>query len=336
MTKKATGSALIVVLNFNGWEETLACIDSLLKQTYKNSRILLIDNGSKDESLEKLKKFENHTDITYVKEPINHGFAGGVNIGIKYAIERKFSYVALVNNDATLTPTWLESLISAIEKNGASSATGLLLSQDGKKIESTGDSYSKYGLPFPRQRDEDVSKAKPSGFVFGGTAGASVYKTALFEQIGLFDEEFFAYYEDTDISYRSQLAGNRAYYDRSVVAYHNHGTTSSKMPGFTVYQTFKNLPVFLWKNVPLGLLPSTAFRFFCCYTTMYIRAVLRGQFIVATKGVFKSIQLLPHAFKSRRTIQKSRSVSIEYLRSIIYDGLPPSNKSFFRRVLGRG
>lgn len=211
-------------------------------------------------------------------------------------------------------------------------ATGLLLNKTGKKIDSTGDSYSKYGLPFPRQRDEDVNQAFDSGFVFSGTAGASVYKTSLFKDIGLFDEKFFAYFEDTELSYRAQLAGHTAYYEKSAVAYHDHGTTSRKMPGFTVYQTFKNLPLFLWKNVPLRLLPATAIRFYACLFLMYVRAIFRGQFIVATKGLFKGILLLPHAFYERRQIQKNRRVSIDYMRSIIYPKFPPNvNRKWFKK-----
>ena len=335
MSKLPSGSALVVVLNFNGWEETIPCIEALLKQSYTKFHILLIDNGSKDESLKKLTRFDNHDKITFHKEPINLGFAGGVNVGIRKAIKEGYEYTVLLNNDATVTKNWLEILIESLSTQNASVVTGLLLDSTGKKIESTGDSYSNFGLPFARQRDDDVETAYDSGFVFGGTAGASVYKTALFEEIGLFDEKFFAYYEDTDISYRAQLAGHKAYYEKTAIAHHDHGTTSSKIPGFTVYQTFKNLPVFLWKDVPLQLFPATALRFYSYYILIYIRAVLRGQIGVATKGVFKSISLFPHALKERRRIQKSRKVSIEYLQSIIHPELPPSIKRKGMKVFSK-
>lgn len=325
-------TVLFVILNFNGWEETLTCIDAVLQQTYKDFHILLIDNGSHNESLKKLAKFENNAKITFVKQPKNLGFAGGVNVGINHAIDNDYEYVSLLNNDAIITKEWLSVLVSTLEKVGASSVTGLLLSGDGKKIESTGDSYSKWGLPFPRQRDEPVSKADDSGFVFGGTAGASVYKTSLFKDIGLFDEKFFAYFEDTDISFRAQLAGHTAYYEKTAIAYHDHGTTSSKMPGFTVYQTFKNLPVFFWKDVPPAMLFSIGIRFFACYGLMYVRAILRGQFFIATKGVLRSFGLLPHALAQRWLIQRKRQVSLAYLNSVIYPDLPPNNRRTARRI----
>lgn len=335
MPKSQNSNVLFVVLNFNGWQETLTCIDAVLKQDYKNFHTLLIDNGSHDESLKKLVKFEDNENITYIKHPKNLGFAGGVNVGIRHAIEHKYEYVALLNNDAVITKDWLSILVNAIKKNNSSVATGLLLSGDGKKIESTGDSYSAWGLPFPRQRDQAVSKADESQFVFGGTAGASVYKTDLFKDIGLFDEKFFAYFEDTDISFRAQLAGHKAYYEKTALAYHDHGTTSSKMPGFTVYQTFKNLPTFFWKDVPSYMLFSTGIRFFACYTLLYIRAILRGQFIIATKGFLRHLTLLPHAFKERRRIQRKRRVSAEYIRSVVYPDLPPNNRKTARRIFHR-
>lgn len=326
---------LVVILNFNGWQETLTCVDAVLKQSYKDFHIYLIDNGSKDESLKKLTKYDSHYKITFFKNPVNDGFSGGVNIGIRHAIENDYDYVALLNNDATITKDWLKILLNASQKQGSAATTGLLLDGTGKKIESTGDSYSAWGLPFPRQRDETVADARDSEFVFGGTAGATLYKTDLFRDIGLFDETFFAYFEDTDISFRAQLAGHKAYYEKAAIAYHDHGTTSSKMPGFTVQQTFKNLPLFFWKDVPLAMLPATGIRFFACFGLMYVRAILRGQFKPATAGLLKGLALLPHAFKERRRIQKSRRVTNDYLKTVIYPDLPPNNQRTARRIFHR-
>lgn len=334
-TKKTRESVLFVVLNYNGWQETLVCIDAILKQSYTDFHIVLIDNGSADESLKKLDSFNSNKKVTFIKNKNNLGFSGGVNQGINFALENDYTYTALLNNDAVVTKDWLKILIKTLETKKSSVATGLLLSGDGQRIESTGDSFSNFGLPFPRQRDEPVDNALASGYVFGGTAGASVYKTILFKDIGLFDEKFFAYYEDTDISYRAQLVGHKAYYEKEAVAYHDHGTTSSKIPGFTVYQTFKNLPLLLCKNIPLRLMPGTYVRFLTYYGLIYTRALLRGQFLVATKGVLRSIWLLPYALGKRRGIQKNRLVSINYLRSITYTGLPPGNKRSLQKILGR-
>jgi GT2 family glycosyltransferase len=326
---------LFVILNFNGWKETLDCLEAVLAQSYTNHHTLLIDNGSHDSSLQELSKYNNHKKVTFIKQPTNLGFAGGVNVGITHAIENNYENVVLLNNDAVLEKSWLRCIKEATAKQDASIFTGLLLNGNGKKIESTGDSYSVWGLAFPRQRDEPASRAFDSGFVFGGTAGASLYRTKVFEDFGLFDEDFFAYYEDTDINFRAQLYGYKAYYEKKAVAYHEHGTTSSKIPGFTTYQTFKNTPLVVWKNTPIILLPATLLRFYIFYTLLYTRAVFRGQFIVATKGIIRTISLTPHAFGKRKIIQKNRRVSVEYIKGILHPDLPPSNKEKIRRIFNR-
>jgi GT2 family glycosyltransferase len=324
---------LIVILNYKGWQDTLDCVDAVMKQTYRAFDIFLVENGSHDGSNEKLSNLKKNEKIIYIQNDVNRGFSGGVNQGIRYAIEHDYHFTVLLNNDAVVSPAWLSTLRKTIDTVDASAVTGLLLDGAGKKIESTGDSYTMWGLPFPRQRDENVDRAVGSGYVFGGTAGASLYKTELFDKIGLFDEKFFAYFEDTDINFRAQLAGYTAYYEDRAIAYHDHGSTSKKIPGFTVKQTFKNLPLFFWKDVPAQLIIPIGVRFLIVYTLIYLRAIARGQFVVATQGMIGSIRNFPYALRQRRTIQRSRTVTIDYLRSIIYPGLPPSNRATLRRFL---
>lgn len=332
---KKQPEVLFIILNYNGWRDTIDCIDTVFNQSFKDYRVMLIDNGSCDNSLTHLQIFDSNSRVIRIDNQKNLGFAGGVNIGIRYAIDNNYPFIVLLNNDARIEKNWLNNLMASMQKTKASVVTCLLLSSDGKKIESTGDSYSRWGLPFPRQRDEATKKALDSGYVFGGTAGASLYKTSLFEEIGLFDEKFFAYYEDTDISLRAQIAGHRAYYEKSAVAYHDHGTTSSKIPGFVVYQNFKNLPIFYWKDMPTAMLPYSFFRFYGVIGLTYMRAILRGQCIPATKGLLMSVWYWPHALKERWRIQRGRKVSIEYLRSIMHDGLPPNNQKTVRRIFHR-
>ena len=329
---KKSKSVLFVTINYNGWRETIPYLQSVLKQTYADFHIFLTDNGSTDDSLVRLAPQIKDPRITLHKSPTNTGFSGGVNHGIRYAIEHGYDYVAMLNNDATIEPDWLQILMSSIEKTDASSITGLLLNGDGTQIESTGDGYSTWGLPFPSQRDEPVANAIESGYVFGGTAGASLYKTSLFTDIGLFDEKYFMYFEDTDFNLRAQLAGHRSYYEKKAIGYHDHGTSSNKVPGLTVYQTFRNFPVLFWKNTPTVLLLTTGLRFYACYWLMYLRAVLRGQFVIATKGVLAGLLLLPHATIQRWHIQRSRRVTTAYLKTVMYPHLPPNSRKGARRI----
>ena len=318
-------SILIVVLNWNGINDTEKCVASLIDQDYTDYKILIVDNGSRDDSVARIEKLvaKNPDRIVTIANEKNLGFAGGVNTGIKYALTHNFDAVALFNNDATADPRWLSSLEKKLTGE-TSIATGLLLHADGKTIDSTGDFYSSWGIGFPRNRDQPVSAAPDSGYVFSASGGASLYKTALFEEIGLFDEKFFAYYEDTDISFRAQLAGHKICYTKDAIAYHEQGATSKKIPGFTVYQTFKNLPLLFWKNVPTKLLPKVGLRFILLYTLIFGNSIKNGVGLPALKGLLASIWYFwTSALWDRFDIQQRKKVSADYIWSILYHDLPP-------------
>lgn len=315
----------IVLLNFNGINDTLMCLDSLLSQTYELFHIVVVDNGSTDDSLDLLKKYRaDHSDkVEVINNFKNLGFAGGVNTGIRWAIDKNYDYVALFNNDAIADKNWLHNLADAIQPRQIGISTSLLLHSNGKTIDSTGDWYSIWGLPFPRNRGDKVTKKPVSGLVFGATGGASLYKTQMIKSIGLFDEDFFAYYEDVDISFRAQLAGWKVAYASEAIAYHKQGLTSKKMPGFAVYQTFKNLPLLFLKDVPGGLLAQIGVRFYLAYTMMFFNAVEKGNGLPALKGALMSFILGFKKLFERLKIQNNRQVSIKYIRDILWPDLPP-------------
>lgn len=326
----------VVVLNWNGADFLEECLESLRAQDYPNFQIVVVDNDSTDNSRDILdywtKQYGNLIRVIYNNR--NSGFAGGVNIGIKQAMKDGASAVALFNNDATAAPNWLSEIVAALEaERTVGIATGLLLHADGKTIDSTGDYYSIWGLAFPRSRDEATETAPESGYVFGATGGASLYRADLFKQIGFFDEAFFAYYEDVDISFRSQLAGWKVYYTKSAVAYHRRGATSEKLPGFTKFQMFKNLPMLFWKNVPAGLLWKIGWRFKLVYFLMYINAILQGAFVPATKGILSAIGHFPSALSRRSKIQQLRRRPADYIYSILYQDLPPNQKGKLRKLV---
>jgi len=316
----------IVVLNYRGIEDTVACLASLAKQTYKNFTIVAIENGSGDNSAKEFKKLEaaygKRLHTIYNKE--NLGFAGGANTGIRWALENDFNGIALFNNDAVADPAWLSELVKTYEDRHSGITTGLLLHEHGDTIDSTGDWYSKWGLPFPRNRGDATAKASKAGYVFSGSGGASLYDPAMLREIGLFDETFFAYYEDVDVSFRAQLAGWKVAYTPSAIAYHKQGATSGKMPGFSVYQTFKNLPSLYIKNVPLSLLIPIGVRFWFAYIMMLGNAIKKGSGAPAVKGYLKSLVLFwTHALPARRAIQASRKIEVSYIKKLLWPDLPP-------------
>lgn len=328
----------IVILNWNGIQDTIECLDHLFQQTYKDFHVILVDNGSIEESTEnnlKIIQDKYSSRLTLLRNKINKGFTGGVNTGIQHALKSDYKYIALLNNDANVEKNWLDKLVkSAIERNSGIT-TGLLLHADGKTIDSTGDWCSIWGLPFPRNRNDSANKAPKSERVFSGSGGASLYSVEMLREIGLFDEAFFAYYEDTDISFRAQLYGWEVYYINTAIAYHKQGATSSKIPGFTVYQTFKNLPLFYTKNMPTALLRQTAPRFILAYSLMLGNAIKNGNGLPALKGWFVQLYLFwTHALPLRWKIQRHKKVPASYIQSILWPDLPPDQTGLrkFRRL----
>ncbi len=312
-----------VIPNWNGKDSIGDAIESLQDQT-QNNTIIVVENGSTDGSVEYIK--QKYPNVTLLEEPKNLGFAGGVNVGIRYALSEEFEFIALFNNDAVADKEWLSNLIKAARSHPkAGMITCKFLDSKGDFFDSTGDIYTIWGLPHPRGRGEPVSaKYDSKNWVFAATGGASLYRATLFNEIGLFDEDFFAYYEDIDISFRGQLAGWKTYYQPAALAYHQIGATSGKIKGFTTYQSAKNLPMLFWKNVPYSLWPTVFPRLFFAYWMFIIRAITRGNGWAAITGHFRALCLLPKKMLQRHYIQKGRKISPKQVRSLLSPDLPPN------------
>jgi GT2 family glycosyltransferase len=314
---------VVVVPNWNGKSSLKACIDSLLNQTME-PYIIVVENGSSDDSLNFIQT--NYPNIDLIINKKNLGFAGGVNVGIRKAIQLNAKYVALFNNDAVADKDWLKYLVGELDrKSGIGIACCKFLSTDKEHFDSTGDLFTIWGLPYPRGRGEKItSRYDDDTSVFGASGGASIYRVAMLKEVGLFDEDFFAYYEDIDISFRAQLAKWEISYVPTSLAYHEIGATSKKIKGFTTYQTIKNLPWLLWKNVPLRYFFIIGFRFYFAYAAFLASGLFRGQIWAVTKGVTVSVFLLPKKIVQRFHIQSNRKVSDKYIWSILTHDLPPN------------
>ena len=315
--------AYVVIPNWNGADRIRACLDSLRDQIAQN-QIVVVDNGSEDESVEIIEK--EYPEAILIRHVRNKGFAGGVNAGIRYAIEKDAKYVALLNNDAVAGKGWLKSLVDFLDGNPkAGIATSKICDDKKTHLDSTGDFYTIWGLPYPRGRSEEFTdKYDQDTWVFGASGGASLYRCKMLERIGLFDEDFFAYYEDVDISFRAQLAGWKVAYVSSAIVYHEIGATSSLIKGFTTYQTLKNLPLLLWKNVPWRLMPKIWPRLMLAWSGSLFSALRRGQWAAVLKGVTMGTILWPKKLAQRYKIQRNRKVSLDYINSMITHDLPPN------------
>lgn len=331
----------IVVLNWNGADDAIACIESLRAQTGDAPDIILLDNDSHDDSVTVLEKYvaDSKATIHFIKNSVNSGFTGGNNVGFTYALEQGYEYIGTLNPDATADNQWAASLLTELAAHkDVGIATGILARSDKKHVDSTGDFYTTWGIPSPRGRDSLLADApKEAEYVFGSTGGGFIARASLLREIGLFDEKFFMYFEDVDFSFRAQLAGYKVRYTPNAIAYHKLSASTNKVPGLAVYNTFKNLPMLYVKNMPLAIWPTTYPRFVLAYTLILGNAVVRGRGIPAIKGWVKSWLLVPHMFRERFKIQKAKKVPASYIDSIILHDIPPEQtglrkfRDFFTR-----
>ncbi len=311
----------VVVPNWNGADRLPSCLDALSKQTLK-AHIIVVDNGSSDGSRALL--YGQYPSVEIIPEPVNLGFAGGVNAGIRRAMERDDEYVALLNNDASPEPAWLSNLASVLNKSAmAGIVTSKIQDANGEYLDSTGEMFTTWGLPYPRgRREADTGQYDKQKDIFGASGGASLYRLAMLEKIGLFDEDFFAYYEDADLSFRAQLAGWKVLYEPSAVVKHHIGGTSNKISGFGTHQTVKNLPWLTIKNVPGPMLLKVLPRFSLAYLMIVGSSLFRDP-MATLKGFGIMIALVPKKVYQRWRIQRARKISIRYIDSIIIRDLPP-------------
>lgn len=312
----------VVIPNWNQKQALKRCLDSLLTQSHR-AKIIVVDNASRDGSADMIE--QDYPEVVLLKNSQNLGFTGGVNPGLSWAIAHGMKYVALINNDAWADKDWLKRLSQFLGKHEvAGIVTSKICDASKTHLDSTGEGYSIWGLPFPRGRGEKFSSRYDNQqWVFGASGGASLYRVNMLKQIGLFDDDFFAYYEDVDISFRAQLAGWKVGYEPAALVYHEIGATSGKIKGFTTYHTIKNLPFLFYKNVPSQLWAKMWPRYALALTLIWLSAMARGHFWSANKAVLVGLILLPKKLAQRRLIQRGAKVNAGQIESILTHDLPP-------------
>jgi len=332
-------SLVMAIVVWNNAEDAIECATSLLNQTLTTTEVVFIDNNSKKECKNKIEKFiqnKKSVKLHYHDTGENGGTAGGFTAAAKWAEENDFTYVGALNADAIADKEWCKLLLDELESHlDAGIATGTMLSRDGKTIDSTGDFYTTWGLPGPRNRDETAKHVPVSAeYVFGATGGGFIARTSMYETVGYYDKAMFMYYEDVDFSFRAQLAGYKVRYSPQAIAYHKRGASADTVPGLAVYNAFKNLPILFTKNVPLKLWPTICPRFMLTYFLILASAVKNGNGWPAAKGFFMSWRYLFYMFRERRKIQRSKKVSTSYISSIILHDIPPDQTGLrkFRKI----
>lgn len=239
----------VIIPNYNGEKIIDGCIQSLLKQEYKDFNIIVVDNNSADDSVKIIE--ERYPSITLIKNKENLGFAAAVNIGIKAT---KSDFVALLNNDTEVDEKWLGNLYSVVSKDDKifSASSKMIRFYERDKIDDAGDQYNLLGWAYKRGDGASIDKFNKDKIIFSTCAGAGLYRREIFEEIGYFDENFFAYLEDVDVSFRGNIYGYKNIYVNNAIVYHMVSATSgSRHNEFKVKLASRNSMYLIRKNMPL-------------------------------------------------------------------------------------
>ena len=239
----------VVVPNYNGIEFVENCLDSLHKQNKANFTVILVDNGSTDGSLELVQN--DYPEVEVIALPENTGFCGAVNAGIQ---KSQTNYVILLNNDTEVEADFVSELEKAIESHPqAFSCAAKMLQFDNRNlIDDAGNFYNAFGWAYARGKGKAETSYNKERKIFSSCAGAAIYRRDILNKIGLFDEEHFAYLEDTDIGYRAQIAGYENWFVPTARVYHMGSATSgSTYNQFKIRYSSRNNIYMIAKNMPI-------------------------------------------------------------------------------------
>ncbi len=289
----------IVIPNFNGKVFLQNCLDSLAKQRGVDFTVFVVDNGSGDGSVDFLR--QNYPDTKIIAWDENRGFSAAVNAGIHAG---SAPLVFLLNNDTELDEDCLRELFTAarIKPEYDFFASKMLNYHDHSQLDGAGDAFLLGGVGYKiGTMEADSSYYSAARQVFGACAGAALYRRKLFEEIGYFDEDFFAYLEDVDLNFRANSRGKKCWYVPEARVYHiGSATTGSKINDFTVNLSTRNNLCLLVKNYPLSLF----FRFFpaiCVFQFFWFCFVIKKFQIPAyCRGLVKFFKMLPLTLGKRK------------------------------------
>lgn len=304
----------IIVLNWNGKKWLAKCLPTLQKIKYKPLEIIVVNNGSTDDSSMFLK--EKFKDIKVIELKKNVGYAGANNIGVKQA---KGKYVLLMNNDTTGTSGFVKTLVDAMEQD---STLGIVQPQIRsmiypKLLDSVGSFFTFTGFlyHFGYMKPYLQKKYNKSIFAYSIKGACFMIRRDDYIRLGGFDEDFVCYVEETDLCHRVWLAGKKVMYLPTSFMYHWGGGDMQVMTKseLTVFRSFRNRYLSYLKNfsIPVLLLLLPVHFIYC--EIFVVAAIITGQFkkgVAAQLGIIAPIFMLQKTLKKRVKIQKTfRKVS---------------------------
>jgi len=241
----------IIILNWNGLDDTSELLVSLSKISYSNYTIVIVDNNSTNDEAEKLENISK-SKAHILRSEENLGFAGGNNVGIKYSLKRRADYILLLNNDTTVQPDFLEILVSKYEgeKQAGIVAPRINYYDEPQKIWTDGGKISRIrgsGFAYSNKFEKEVDSSDKSVTFVSGCC--MLIKREVLLSVGLFDENYFLYIEDTDLCLRTIRAGYKIYVVPKTKIFHKvNSSTKKNYSSIPLYYATRNRLYFSKKN----------------------------------------------------------------------------------------
>lgn len=307
----------VIIPSYNGRDLLRVCLRSLQRQTSACS-VLVVDDGSEDGTARMVE--DEFAPFQCLRSSRNQGFVRAVNRGLRRC---RTEFAALLNNDTEAHPRWAEEGLKAFRDQPRFwfFASRLVQYHDRSRLDGAGDCYGSSGLPFKRGHgravgDSEFLQDRP---VLGASAGAAFYRMALFDEIGLFDEDYSMYLEDVDLSLRSQLAGRPCLYLHKAVVYHMEAASDpgrSRLPQAKgarnvyysparVYWITRNRWQLMWTYQPLRHAP---WLFFGWSKSALFHLLKAGYFFDFLRGTIAGWRCLPQAWRKRKRLSRTRRI----------------------------
>lgn len=243
----------IIIVNWNGRQFLPDCLNSLERQDFSPFETILVDNGSTDDSVTYVET--NHPWVTVVRLGQNSGFAAGNNTGLNHA---RGEYIVTLNNDTEADPGWLAELVAVADGHPGAGmvASRICAFDDRDRIDSLGVGICQDGMARGAFRHRRFSTLHPERVeeILLPSACVALYRRAMLAETGFFDEDFFAYCEDTDLGLRGRLAGWGALLARDAVVWHKYSGTAGSFSPLKLYLVERNHYWAVLKTFPLPLL----------------------------------------------------------------------------------
>jgi hypothetical protein len=296
-------------------------MDAVFDQTFQDFEVILVDNGSVDDSVPFIRS--TYPRVRLLVNDINLGFAAGNNQAIRAS---RSPFVATLNNDTQVEPDWLEALVNGMkmDENIGMCASKMLFAHRRDMINSAGICMDRAGIAWDRKGGElDDVNASIIEPVFGACAGAALYRREMLNDVGLFDEDFFAYLEDVDLAWRAQLAGWDAIYVPQARVYHHHSGTSGERSSFKSRHLGRNKAWTILKNYPAPYI-FWYLPIIILYDVASVGYALLGQRNWASLyGRWMALRRIPEMLRKRHRIQGQKRVSSKELMRAMHALISP-------------